>query len=290
MKLNCPEKSCIDLENDQKPTPHGSYYRTSDSKWIKRYRCGNCKRTFSQASFSPAFKQHKRRINPILRRLLASGVSQRRAAIILNVHRITIARKFRFLAREARRSQENFIKSLNKVHHIQFDDLETFEHSKCKPLSVALAVEFKTRKILSYAVSQMPAKGHLSKLAREKYGYRKDERDRGWNSMFASLNGVASETARFDSDMNPHYPRHLRNFFPKAIHQTSESRRSTITAQGELKKVGFDPLFSLNHTCAMFRANINRLFRKTWCTTKDRDRLSDHIAIYVDFHNQELTN
>ncbi len=57
---------------------------------------------------------------------------------------------------------------------------------------------------------------------------------------------------------------------------------------GELKKVGFDPIFSLNHTYAMFRAHLSRLIRKTWNTTKKPDRLADHLAIYALIHNQRL--
>lgn len=52
-----------------------------------------------------------------------------------------------------------------------------------------------------------------------------------------------------------------------------------------MKKVRFDPLFSLNHTCAMLRANINRLFRRTWCTTKVPENLGAHIAMYAYYHN-----
>ena len=55
------------------------------------------------------------------------------------------------------------------------------------------------------------------------------------------------------------------------------------------KKVKFDPLFSLNHTFAMLRANVNRLFRKTWCTTKKPQRLADHLALYALYHNEVLT-
>ena len=61
-----------------------------------------------------------------------------------------------------------------------------------------------------------------------------------------------------------------------------------MTGQGELKKLRFDPLFALNHTCAMLRANINRLFRRTWCTTKKKECLEDHLAVYMDFHNRVL--
>jgi len=40
----------------------------------------------------------------------------------------------------------------------------------------------------------------------------------------------------------------------EATHRTVKGRRGSIAGQGELKKIGFDPLFSLNHTCAMLRA------------------------------------
>jgi hypothetical protein len=32
---------------------------------------------------------------------------------------------------------------------------------------------------------------------------------------------------------------------------------------GELKKIGFDPLFSFNHTAAMLRDSVSRLVRQT---------------------------
>ena len=65
-------------------------------------------------------------------------------------------------------------------------------------------------------------------------------------------------------------------------------QKNAAKAEGELKKLRFDPLFSLNHTCAMLRANINRLFRRTWCTTKKKERLEQHLAVYMDFHNRVL--
>jgi hypothetical protein len=175
---------------------------------------------------------------------------------------------------------------------VQFDDLETSEHSKCKPLSVAIAVEPKTRKILSFHVSRMPAKGHLAPIARKKYGPRFDERPSGWRRMMEDLEPIVcpSDRTMLVSDENPHYPRFVKRYFPKAQHCPTPGRRGCIAGQGELKKIGFDPLFSLNHSCAMLRANLNRLFRRTWCTTKTREGLLDHLAIYVNFHNRVLTS
>ena len=294
MKRQCPESEC----SIKKPAPKagsivrkGRYYRRSDGQWISRYLCRSCGKTFSSGTGLPCYRQKKRKLNHRLMLLLASGVSLRRAAIILRVNRKTVVRKKRFLAAQAREEQEEFLRRLasKPLSVVQFDDLETSEHTKCKPLSVALAVEPKSRKILGFQVSSMPAKGHLSRIAYRKYGRREDRRADGWNALFSGLKPVVSPTAVWLSDENPHYPRHLKFHHPQAIHHTTPGRRGCIAGQGELKKIGFDPLFSLNHTCAMLRANLNRLFRRTWCTTKTRQGLIDHLSIYVSYHNRVLT-
>ncbi|MFK7856570.1 MAG: hypothetical protein AB8B79_20815 [Granulosicoccus sp.] len=38
----------------------------------------------------------------------------------------------------------------------------------------------------------------------------------------------------------------------------------------------------MNHSFANIRAKVNRLNRRTWCTTKLPERLADHIDIYID--------
>ena len=88
--------------------------------------------------------------------------------------------------------------------------------------------------------------------------------------------------------MNPYYVDDVREFFPKARHETSKGRRALEVGQGELKGGGYDPLFSINHTLAMIRANVNRLVRRTWCTTKQRDRLVGHLTLYALYHNLVL--
>lgn len=303
MKTNCPHFLTRNSVNLFQSSPHsgpkirlivrnGHYFRKSDSKKIEKFYCKACEVYLSRERFKTNYRQKKRRINPKLKLLLCSGVSQRRAAFILGINRKTVASRLKFLGNLARAEQAKFLNRYidQKLNFVQWDDLETAEHSKCKPLSVAIAVEPKTRKILAFQVSQMPAKGHLAKIAYRKYGYRRDQRAKGWNDLFSSLTKVASPNATFLSDENPHYPKALKKHFPESIHLTVKGRRGCIAGQGELKKIGFDPLFDLNHTCAMLRANLNRLFRRTWCMTKKRDALSDHIAMYVAFHNRVLTD
>jgi transposase-like protein len=284
MAHRCPNPNCISPQLQK----NGFYFRSSDSKSIQKWKCLRCKRGFSSATFERAYRHHKRRINSEVGQLLSSGMSLRRIALFLNVHRITVARKLAFLAQEAEERHARRLESMPKVRQVQFDDLITVEHTKCKPLAVSLAVEEGTRLILGFTVSRIPASGLLAAFAKKKYGPRPNQRPKGLRSLLSSLKGVADPSVAFRSDEDPLYPVALKACFPDAIHYRHPGGRGCITGQGELKKLRFDPLFSLNHTCAMLRANINRLFRKTWCTTKKKEGLERHLAVYMDFHNTRL--
>lgn len=270
----------------------GSYYRSSDSRHIQRFLCKNCGKHFSNATFSACYRQKKRRLNEPIRAQLCSGLSIRRLAMLHGVTRKTIARKLEFLGQQAKDQHRDF---LNKYVHmngrfsvLQFDDLETFEHTKCKPLSVTLVVDAVTRIIIDFTVAQIPAKGRLAAISRSKYGKRKDLSRSARHRLFKRLKAFSHNNAIFKSDQHLHYPQLMKAHFPHATHLRYKSIRGSDTGQGELKKTRFDPLFSINHTLAMLRANINRLVRKTWCTTKKVARLEDHLAIFAHFHNSVL--
>jgi transposase-like protein len=297
MKRRCPNLNCSEIKSKVSTSPktlqivrRGTYYRRSDERRITRYQCRLCGQQFSSATFDLNYRQKRREINAKVNELLCSGISQRRLARVLSANPKTIVRKFRFLANLARHEHDQWLRRLREtpVTRVQFDDLETNEHTKCKPVNVTLAVHENSREILGFRVSRMPAKGHLAKIAKRKYGHRKDDRPKAWDEFFLSLKSVVSPSAHFKSDENPHYKSPLKRHFPLATHQAFLGARGAIAGQGELKKLRFDPLFSLNHTCAMLRANLNRLFRRTWCTTKTLEGLIDHLSLYVVYHNQHL--
>lgn len=287
MKHGCPNKSCTFYQKTTSISGDGSYFRKNDSRQIKRYRCRHCGKRFSTASFSLAKGQKKRRVNFQLFHLLSSGMTMRRAAKHLKIHRTTVKRKMLFLANKAEINHRKFLQSLvkNKVEHIQFDDLITTEHTKMKPLSITLAVDAKSRKILATEVSQIPAFGHLAEISRAKYGYRESYHQNGLQKLFENIESAVSPVALIESDEHNNYPNFVNSFFPKAKHKRHKGGRGCIVGQGELKKLFYDPLFILNHTCAMLRANISRLVRKTWNTTKDPRMLSAHLAIFMHYYN-----
>lgn len=279
----------------------GIFSRGEDGRRILRFDCRTCRRSFSTAIRSRCYRQKKRRINGEIFRLLASGVSQRRIARLLKIDRKTVARKLVFLGAQAQRERFRMLDEMRRraesadgsregaCSELQFDELVTFERSKCLPLSVPLIVVPKSRKILGFGVARIPARGPLAEISRRKYGYRRDERREVALRLWSEVKGSVSPRVCVTTDQDPRYPGWIRKHLPQSSHVAIRSRRGCVTGQGELKKIGFDPLFDLNHTCAMLRANINRLFRRTWCTTKRRQRLAAHLEIYALFHNRVLT-
>lgn len=290
MKIFCPSCPPSSLNKSERRTiiRHGSYWRKSDGRRVARFRCLRCRQGFSAATSHPCYRQKKRHRNREVFRLLAAAVSLREAARVTRLNRKTVVRKFLFLAARAKHKMESLQKDFPPAIEVQFDDLETFEITKCKPLSVSLMVETPSRRILGFEVSQMPASGHLAQISVKKYGPRADLRPQGRARLFSRMQGLVHPRAHIRTDSNPHYGSVVKKYFPEATHETVLGRKSAVTGQGELKKVAFDPIFSLNHTCAMLRAHLSRLIRKTWNTTKKRRCLVAHLWIYALVHNQRL--
>lgn len=282
----CPDSQC----RSQLIKKDGHYFRKNDSRSIQRFRCNSCGKKFSRSTFELECGQKKRRVNHPLFKLMCSNVSQRRAALLLNVHKTTIARKFQYLGEKYRLKNQIWRQSMKEhsILHVQFDDLITIEHTKLKPLTVTAAINAHSREILAVKVGKIPAFGHLAKLARKKYGVRENQHLMTLGYVFQKIQPLLNSYVMIESDDHTNYPKMIRRFAPTAQHIAHKGGRSSIYGQGELKRLEYDPLFGINHTYAMFRGNINRLIRKSWCTTKIPEKLQLHLEMYMWFHNHYL--
>ena len=278
--------ACCTIKNAYK---YGYFKRKSDSQRLQRYRCKTCNTSFSAATHSPLKWQKKRHINQPLLELLASHATLAKAARFFRVNPKTIATKLAFLGMMCRKKMADEIAEYGPISSIQFDELQTIEHTKCKPLSVAMAVTKKERKILGFSVSIMPATGHLADISRKKYGQRPDNRRQGMRALFEHLATHLSPTIDIASDECSYYAPIVRQFFPKGKYVQYKGKKGSIAGQGELKKTFFDPIFAINHTFAMLRGGISRLIRRTWNTTKKIAALEDHLSIYAWYHNNLST-
>jgi len=255
---------------------------------VQRFLCRGCCRKFSTQTLALTYREKKPRLNAPIFKILNSGVSQRRCAEILGISRITVARKVVRMGRQARGALRAMAKSLPSGRTFVFDEMETAEHTKMKPLSIALAVEEGSRRIIAVEVASMPAKGLLAAKSRRKYGYRPDHRHIALRAVCREIKRANKLVETVKSDECPRYPSIVKACLPGVKHETFRGRRGCVVGQGELKAIGRDPLFSLNHTAAMNRDNLKTLARRTWCTTKRPDRLQYLLYMYAWCHNQRL--
>ena len=268
----------------------GRYYRAEDAQSIQRYRCKDCGKGFSSSTFTPTYRQKRRRLNRLIESDIASSTAQRRIAIKQGCARNTVARKIAFLAEQARAKTKAWLASQEPFTNLQWDELITFEHTRLKPLSVAVMACEQGRSILGFRVAQIPASGLIARRSREKYGPRRNLSGYARRDLLKTLAPHIAAQATVTCDEHPRYREELETALTGVNVIQHRSVRGSLTGQGELKRTGWDPLFTINHTLAMLRDNIKRLTRRTWCTTKRKSALEDVIAIYVHFHNSRLVS
>lgn len=92
----------------------------------------------------------------------------------------------------------------------------TYEHTKLKPLSIALAVRYKTGEIVSANVATMNRKGHWAELSRRLYGLRTDTRREACLQVINDVRQIAKADITIASDSKRAYAHALESAFAKA--------------------------------------------------------------------------
>ena len=280
-------KTCANSNCSFSTSPGGVFHRKGFFKTkrtnsvFRRYMCVSCKKYFSSRSFAKDYKQKKRDLNPLLSKLLTEGQTIRAAARTIGMTYRNTYNKFLWLARQAKSYRENLKLNASTLY---FDEMETIEHTKCKPVSILLLVSEDYR-ILEAKVAQMPAKGRLATFSRKKYGRRLDLRNIAIRDAFKfTFSKLKSSPNIILSDAKPSYKPIVKEFFPEAKHlvysRADKDRHRDRLHERSHKKL-FDPMFAINQRCAKLRSDIKRLTRRSWCTTKKLENLQLHLDLYL---------
>ncbi|MCK6594676.1 MAG: hypothetical protein L6Q33_05715 [Bacteriovoracaceae bacterium] len=290
MNQGCPNPKCKVHQQVLFQKKDGHYFREDDAKYIQRFKCKICSKKYSTATFKLEYKQKKRRWNQFIRRDYTAGKSMNRMAMHLKLHPKTIERKIQYLAEKARRSQKNLLQKLkkNQISEIQFDDLIASIHTKLKPVSISVVIDPNQRLILGARVAEIPAFGKIAEISNRKYGRRQNLHPKTLDRLLYELRENIASNCLFKTDEHKRYPGIILKNYPKASHLTHKGERATVAGFGEMKQRAFDPLFQINQILAMFRANMNRLFRRSWNTSKTQASLQEHVDIFIDYFNEEL--
>ena len=281
--------------NSKESIKNGRDFRLSDSRYQQRYICKECGKHYSSATFSKAVNQNKRRLNNKIYKLLVHGMSIANIASYLGTSRTTVIRKLKFIAEQKAEENKKLLKSKKgKIEQIVFDELLTHEHTKCKPLSVSMAVEKGTGLILGFQVAKSSATGKLAAIAKRKYSNWVNEEKKGLNTLFDDIMPLFSKKVLIESDKKLIYKPIVKQKLTAAniqfTHLRFEGAKKKERGQGEMINHAreFDPLYWINHTFAMLRYKISRLVRKTWCNTKKQLNLEAHLEIVMCFLNDKI--
>jgi transposase-like protein len=268
----------------------GFYLRQCDGRWVQRFRCLQCRRTFSTQTFRFDYRLHKPRLHLALWRDLVSKTTHRQSARTLGCSRNTVADRVTRMGRHCELFHRRALAAASGRTRLngpfQLDELETFEHNRrLSPVTVPVVVEKHSLFVVHQQCAPLPARGRLRTRDREKKLLR-DETEGVRRSgsrlaveacLRALARAVPSGRIRLESDAKRTYPGCAqRAIGARCLHRQLSSR---------LKASKRDPLFTVNHTLALLRDGVSRLVRRTWAAAKTRQRLETHLWIWVCYRN-----
>jgi len=281
----CPNVSCehnADGLKDRFYVKWG-YFKPSWSKRpVPRYKCKTCGKTFSASTAKVETLNEKRPdVNQMVFDLYCSRMSLRRIAKVLQINRKTVVRKFYKLAGIAKGHHEWLIanQKIPCSDMIAVDEMEANEGSKVRPLTMTIAVDGTNGRVLDISVSEIKAKGKIvskRKIDQVKAN-RIDTSSKGFKKVLSSIKIMKSKekAPTIFTDGKKVYITHLKTILPEAKHIRSIGRVNSK----------YDPIWWLNHACAMFRHDLSRLSRKSIVFSRTKKGLEAHMYLYIAWKN-----
>lgn len=290
----CPIPGCPSGDPQQAFTWHrrGRYRRACDGRWIPRFHCHSCDRSFSSQTFRSSYRYRKPFLHHLLIQLLCSKVTRRQAARVLGVHRNTVERRFLRFARigcEFHLSQLEQCRSRGgMIGTFQLDELETFEHHRrLKPITMGVLIERKSYFVVNSCAGTLPPRrplkdGEASRLAaiEAAHGKRQSQSRACVRDCALALRSILAPEAAiiFQSDKKTTYRSEFRRTFSDRllIHHVTSSK-----AVRDYRNV----LFPINHTLAMMRDGVSALVRRSWGVSKKLLGLQRHVWLWTCYRN-----
>ena len=169
-------------------------------------------------------------------------------------------------------NKQNLDKGKIVTTYVQFDELETFEHTKRKPLGVQVSIRAKTGEIISAKVGTIQVKALAVSKSYINY----------WNSKLTRSIAIKEALKETKKALNKDYS--LISFDearqPLKIASDIYGDNSIQVHKSKAKNKRIDLCF------LKMRQDISRLRRRTLATTKRRENLQRHLDLYIDYHNK----
>lgn len=284
----CPNQDC---ERHLEPRPrfcvgHGYYQPRCRAAPVPRYRCRDCRCTFSVQTFRQDYRDRRPEVNERLFEQLVSGIGYRQSARLLKMGVNSVQWKARKLARYAGQLHDNLCRKLPAGRTFVLDEEETYEHASIRTLTMPVLIEKDTWFVVATAV------GSTRRLApagtKRRAWQDHEEQKRNAPRPDESRECVTKVLQRLDSQLDG-----------ASLVLRSDQKSSYVTVAKEVfgdrvqheRTSGSDPrtirnpLFPINTTLAMTRDNCGRLRRQSWLVTKKGDCLQLQMHQFVVYRN-----
>ena len=193
----CPRDDCPSLSSGHcRWCFKGRYLRACDGRFVQRFLCLECHRTFSTQTFRVDYRLKKPHLNHDLIGPFVSKVTHRQAARILGCTRKTIAHRLELLGSHCRDFHLQRLALARERGGLrgvfQLDELETFEHSRrLQPVTMPVLIERKSFFLVDLETAALPCRGRLSEEDR----LRKMGRERKSTACGAAVRERRSRSA-----------------------------------------------------------------------------------------------
>lgn len=248
----------------------GSYQTKRGS--VNRLQCKACGLNQSKRTGTENHRKRKQHLKDKITTLYCEGMSMRAIARALKINRKTVNRYFLENSKTARtRNLKRLQTGQIVTTYVQFDELETFEHTKKKPLGVEASIRAKTGEIISMKVGTIHVKGlTVSKEYIKTWNSQTNRRYAIADMLFETQHAMKKDYAMIACDNSPQPVKIAKDIF-------GDGRVQVLNSSQKNKRIDL--------TFLKLRQDISRLRRRTLATTKNRDRLQNHLDLYTDYHN-----
>lgn len=210
-----------------------------------------------------------------------------------------------------------------KTNYVQFDELFTYEKSKCLPVAVALAVRPKTGEIVSARAGRIPCDTNLKQISLRKFSRRADETDKTLRQKLKDFSECVKDKDGFTiaNDSDTDYRTLVQQELPfakidryvgddlKKRSKALDRAKAMATVDSDVEVIDYsntdnygklfvkkmkngkhvvrtyDPLFSVNQKCMKLRASISRMRRDYWGYTRKMENLQLHLWLFTAANN-----
>jgi len=250
----------------------------------QRYRCQQCRKTFSEQTFRHSYHDRRPDVNERLFELLTSGVGLRQSARVLKIGPNTVQKKMRKLSRTCALLHENLCRALPAGRTYLMDEEESYEGASIRPLTVPILIEKENWFVVATAVGSIrrlaPAGTERRKRQaqdEQKHGTRPDESRECVAEVLRALRQRTTGQIELLTDQKSSYATVAREIFAGEVMH--------LTTAGSDPRTPRNPLFPINSIIAMSRDNCGRLRRKSWLVSKLAKWLRGQMSIYTVFRN-----